>query len=166
MNHLLEQLEILISPGDNDGSPVKLEKAEVLERTVDYIKRLKTGSVDTTSTYVFGYMKCLDTIGRYLDDAHIPQSVLCNIQSYLLSNVNTRNHSSPETNNDEFLYGSNQQTRDEKHQMHEGIDKAISSTVIEVFCKTEDNATDNMASASVCYPGNHIVNNGDVWRPW
>ncbi|VDI61995.1 Hypothetical predicted protein [Mytilus galloprovincialis] len=167
INHLLEQLEILISPGDSDGSPVKLEKAEVLERTVEYIKRLKTGSADTTSTYLFGYMKCLDTIGRYLDDAHIPQSILYNIQSYLLSNVNTRNHSPPETNNDDGVYGCmNQQTRDEEQQMHVAIDKDISSSVIEVFCKTEDEDTDNRPTASDWYPGNHIINNEEVWRPW
>ncbi|XP_046336025.2 uncharacterized protein LOC124118027 [Haliotis rufescens] len=46
INYYLDEIEALISPPATKGTPVKMEKAELLEKTVAYLKALRSSGVD------------------------------------------------------------------------------------------------------------------------
>ncbi|XP_067659263.1 enhancer of split mdelta protein-like [Haliotis asinina] len=46
INYYLDEIEALISPPATKGTPVKMEKAELLEKTVAYLRALRSNGVD------------------------------------------------------------------------------------------------------------------------
>ncbi|XP_033763945.1 hairy/enhancer-of-split related with YRPW motif protein 2-like [Pecten maximus] len=86
INLLLEQLETLILPQDSEPSPVKLEKAEVLEKTVDYIKRRRsTDRQGSRLDYEKGYKECLRKVFNFVESSSLPPLQKNNLRACLLS---------------------------------------------------------------------------------
>ncbi|XP_060075752.1 protein hairy-like [Ylistrum balloti] len=86
INLFLEQLETLILPEDSEPSPVKLEKAEVLEKTVEYIKRRRTSERQgSRSDYEKGYKECLRNVFNFVDGSNLSPYQKNNIRACLLS---------------------------------------------------------------------------------
>ncbi|XP_069106829.1 transcription factor HES-4-like [Argopecten irradians] len=86
INLLLEQLETLVLPQDSEPSPVKLEKAEVLEKTVDYIKRRKsTEKQCSRAEYEKGYRECLRKVSNFIDGSALPPLQKNNLRACLVS---------------------------------------------------------------------------------
>jgi hypothetical protein len=119
---------------------------------------------DTTSTYVYGYMNCIQSIDQYLKDSRIQPTVRDSIQSYLLSNITTDAQTiprSPEINN-------NNQSMSSTTRETNGRDIGTCETKMVVSNKVICGAS---AKDSQCNHGNQVIfhdngNNVSVWRPW
>ncbi|OWF43432.1 hairy/enhancer-of-split related with YRPW motif protein 2-like [Mizuhopecten yessoensis] len=86
INFLLEQLETLILPQDSEPSPVKLEKAEVLEKTVDYIQKRRSSDLHgSRAEYEKGYKECLQKVYNFIDGSTLAPLQKNNIRASLLS---------------------------------------------------------------------------------
>lgn len=119
---------------------------------------------DTASTYVYGYMNCIQSIDQYLKDSRIQPTVRDSIQSYLLSNITTDAQTvprSPEINNN------NQSMSSTTHDKN-GRDIGTCETNMVVSNKLLCGAS---MKGSQCNDDNQVNfhdtgNNASVWRPW
>ncbi|CAC5385103.1 HES1 [Mytilus coruscus] len=95
INECLNQLQTLIAQLDKDkykvGRPAKLEKADILEMTVEFVKKTKTslqgGHKDDADTqqqsYLAGYRKCMDEIQNFCRENNIPSELKTSLQSQI-----------------------------------------------------------------------------------
>ncbi|KAK3593234.1 hypothetical protein CHS0354_012314 [Potamilus streckersoni] len=85
INSYLEQLERLTSLDQQSVGPVKLEKAEVLERTVNYLKTLKHSQINDMSRvqYTAGYSQCMRLLFQYLETSDLQRQQIQSLYSHL-----------------------------------------------------------------------------------
>ncbi|XP_063409204.1 uncharacterized protein LOC134692665 isoform X2 [Mytilus trossulus] len=78
-------------PKKRVGRPAKLEKADILEMTVEFVKKTKTslqGQKDDTDntqqqSYLAGYKKCMDEIQNFCRENNIPPELKTSLQSQI-----------------------------------------------------------------------------------
>ncbi|XP_041377322.1 enhancer of split m7 protein-like [Gigantopelta aegis] len=85
INQYLTEIERLVLPLEEQVSAVKLEKAEVLERTVAYLKEKRTDGNDSRA-YTVGYVACLQSL-QQLAKKLTTQSDLHSLIGNMLTNV-------------------------------------------------------------------------------
>lgn len=95
INECLNQLQTLISQLDKDkykvGRPAKLEKADILEMTVEFVRKTKTNlqvnpKEDTDlheQSYVAGYRKCMDEIQTFCKDNNVPTELKASLHDQI-----------------------------------------------------------------------------------
>ncbi|ESO96253.1 hypothetical protein LOTGIDRAFT_174935 [Lottia gigantea] len=91
INCYLEEIEKLITPSLSQFTAnTKLEKAEVLERTVEYIKQNKTSELNIQQNYVRGFLECIRSIQAFLVTMKVSESDVRHIFHGCLSSVRNR----------------------------------------------------------------------------
>ncbi|KAL3862398.1 hypothetical protein ACJMK2_008367 [Sinanodonta woodiana] len=85
INSYLEQLERLTSMDQHSVGPVKLEKAEVLERTVSYLQALKHSQGNDMSRvqYTAGYSHCMRLLFQFLETSELQSPQIQRLYSHL-----------------------------------------------------------------------------------
>lgn len=107
INHHLDQLAGLLSEGRKKDSTrhSKLEKADILEMTVKYVKDLQnqlnmqsiTADPNMHSKYRIGYKECASEVTRYLSSAQsIDEGVRNRITDHLANSINVTRTNHPQ----------------------------------------------------------------------
>lgn len=112
---------------------------------------------DYASSYVYGYMKCIESIDQYLQDKQIPQTLQCDVHSYLVSLIRGRNklHNKPEVN-DQSLECMDRSCKNMSSDLNDELSKNQSD--FHVMCDANSLPFSNSF--------HQTDTSGCVWRPW